>query len=325
MSANPVLAHGLTEAVLELTLYGAFTVLFSTVVYLFSARGLIKRKSPTFFVFLALIVLFLSITAHWINGIYIVYLVFIRLGGGFAGEVEYLTLSTKESLAHLSLVEVATVTTDSLMIYRLYVVWSYDRRVVIFPGCMILCQMVAGIHIIYDFAHETIFNSTTYRIHGSQPASYLPSCKSHPVAIPLHKLMHYPRISAYSTGMIIFKITRMSSSIRSLTGRPSSGKNLRRVLAIIVESAVLQTTMTVGILVSFQIGLLVQAILTAIQPVVFGISVLLIHLRVGLGWTADSNTIGSTPTQMTTLRLSASMAPRREQEDDLERGKVASF
>jgi hypothetical protein len=83
--------------------------------------------------------------------------------------------------------------------------------------------------------------------------------------------------------------------------------------------------MTVGILVSFQIGLLVQAILTAIQPVVFGISVLLIHLRVGLGWTADSNTIGSTPTQMTTLRLSASMAPRREQEDDLERGKVASF
>ncbi|KAJ7354200.1 hypothetical protein DFH08DRAFT_984564 [Mycena albidolilacea] len=308
MSANFVLAHGLTEAVLELTLYGAFTVLFSTVVYLFSARGLIKRKSPTFFVFLALVVLFLSITAHWINGIYVVYLVFIRLGGGFAGEVEYLTLSTKESLAHLSLVEVATVTTDSLMIYRLYVVWSYDRRVVIFPGCMILCQMVAGIHIIYDFAHETIFNF--YNLSNPWVTTSLVSSLV---------------ISAYSTGMIIFKITRMSSSIRSLTGRPSSGKSLRRVLAIIVESAVLQTTMTVGILVSFQIGLLVQALLTAIQPVVFGISVLLIHLRVGLGWTADSNTIGSTPTQLTTLRLSASMAPRREQEDDLERGKVASF
>jgi hypothetical protein len=138
MSANLVLTHDLTESVLELTLYGAFTVLFSTVVYLFSARGLIKKKSPTFFVLLALIVYFLPITAvralyyklfppqtpfqHWIKGIYVVYLVFIRLGSGFAREVEYLTQSTKENLAHLSLVEVATVTTDSLMVMIRYAI-----------------------------------------------------------------------------------------------------------------------------------------------------------------------------------------------------------
>jgi hypothetical protein len=59
---------------------------------------------------------------HWINGIYVVYLVFIHLGSGFAGEVEYLTLSTKENLAHLSLVEVATVTTDSLMVLIRYAI-----------------------------------------------------------------------------------------------------------------------------------------------------------------------------------------------------------
>jgi hypothetical protein len=63
MSLSGVLVSGLTEGVLELTLYGAFSVLFSVVVYLFSTRGLISRKRPTFFVFLALVGLFVSITA----------------------------------------------------------------------------------------------------------------------------------------------------------------------------------------------------------------------------------------------------------------------
>lgn len=58
-----VLATGLAEAVVEFTLYGAFTVVFSAVVYLFWIRGLISRKRPSLFVFVALVFLFLSITA----------------------------------------------------------------------------------------------------------------------------------------------------------------------------------------------------------------------------------------------------------------------
>jgi hypothetical protein len=58
-----VLATSITEAVLELTLYGAFTVLFSSVVYLFWSRGLLTKNRPIFFVFLALVILFLTITA----------------------------------------------------------------------------------------------------------------------------------------------------------------------------------------------------------------------------------------------------------------------
>jgi hypothetical protein len=63
MSLSSALVSGLTEGVLELTLYGVFSVLFSVVVYLFSTRGLLSRKRPTFFVFLALVGLFASITA----------------------------------------------------------------------------------------------------------------------------------------------------------------------------------------------------------------------------------------------------------------------
>ncbi|KAJ7475060.1 hypothetical protein FB451DRAFT_1558225 [Mycena latifolia] len=57
---------------------------------------------------------------------------------------------------------------------------------------------------------------------------------------------------------------------------------------IMIESSLLQTTMTVCILVSFRIGLLVQMVLTALQPVVFGISVVLIHARIGLGWAEEA-------------------------------------
>lgn len=81
--------------------------------------------------------------------------------------------------------------------------------------------------------------------------------------------------------------------------------------------------MTVGILVSFQIGFLVQAVFIALAPVVTGISVLLIHLRVGLGWTDDSNLAGSGSTE-NSLNLSGVSMRRGTREFDLELGKVIS-
>ncbi|KAJ7211968.1 hypothetical protein C8J57DRAFT_1256515 [Mycena rebaudengoi] len=279
----------LTEGVLELTLYGAFVGLFSTVVYLFSTRGLISRKSLTFFIFVALVGLFVSVTAHWINGIHALYQAFIFLGGGFPAEVFYLTLSSPTSLVHYSLVVVTTVITDSLMIHRLYTVWSCDRRVIIFPLLVLASQIVSGIHILSDLSRETIFNF--FVLSNAWGTSYLVSSLV---------------ISVYSTGS-----TSAGRRLRTLT---------QKVLVIMVESAVLQTTMTVGILVAFQIGLLVQAVLIALTPVIFGISVLLIHLRVGLGWTNDSNLAGSGLTE-NSLKLSRVSMRRGTREYDLEPGK----
>ncbi|KAJ6595252.1 hypothetical protein DFH09DRAFT_160273 [Mycena vulgaris] len=296
---SSILATGIAEAVLELTLYGGFVVVYSSVVYLFWSRGLISRDRPIFFVFLALIVLFLTITAHWINGIYIVYFAFIHLGGGIAAEVYYGSLSTPTSLAHISLAEVASFITDSLVIHRLYVVWSCNRRVIIFPLLTLLCQAVSGTHIIYDFSRENIFNFHT---------------QSNPWVMA--SLVSSLVISGYCSGMMIYKIVSMSRSMRSITGNPSSGKRLMRVLAIMIESSVIQTAMTICILISFQIGLSAQMVLTALQPVIFGISVVLVHARVGLGW-AQKSRIASSPAGIT---LNVSTVTWRE--GDLERGKT---
>ncbi|KAJ7474167.1 hypothetical protein FB451DRAFT_1466726 [Mycena latifolia] len=298
-----ILATGLAEAVIELTLYGGFTVVFSAVVYLFATRGLISKGRPVFFVFLALILLFLTITAHFINGIYVLYFAFIHLDGGVPAEIFYLTLSSPADIAHISLVEVATLITDSLVIHRLYVVWSCQRRVIIFPLIFLCSQAVAGIRVIYDMSRENIVNF--YALSNPWVTMSIVSTLV---------------ISAYSSGMIIYKIWGMSRTIRTLTGSSSAGKRLMRLLAIIIESSLLQTTMTVCTLISFQIGLLVQSVFTALQPVVFGISVVLIHARVGLGWAKESYIGGSMPTQIT-LNTVTSQGSRGQEESDLERGK----
>ncbi|KAF8202674.1 hypothetical protein K438DRAFT_1820599 [Mycena galopus ATCC 62051] len=302
-----ILVSGLTEGVIELTLYGGFTVLFSTVVYLFSTRGLISRRSPSFYVFLALVALFLTVTAHWINSIYSLYHAFIHLGGGFEAEVFYLTLADPPELANQSLAELATIIADCLMIHRLYIVYSHDLRVIVFAICVEIVQIVSGVHAIVNLSRETILN-----YYASSNPWVTTSLGSSLV------------ISAYCTGMIGFKITRMSRSIRSLTGNARAGQRLNRVLAVIVESAVLQTIMTMGTLILFQIGLLQQAIFEALTPVVFGISVLLIHLRAGLGWTTEgTNALGSASTEMT-VSLSTSRQ-RGGRQSDLEGGKPAPF
>ncbi|KAJ7346147.1 hypothetical protein DFH08DRAFT_961607 [Mycena albidolilacea] len=320
-----ILVSGLTEGVIELTLYGGFTVLFSTVMYLFSIRGLISKRSPSFFVFLALVAMFLTVTAHWINSIYVLYHAFIQLGGGFEAEVFYGSISVPPELASQGLAEIALIIADCLMIHRLYVVYSHDRRVIIFPICVEIIQIVSGIRAIVNLAREPVSNfydSSNVWVTTSLVTSVaqVPS----PIFLAAPQLTCHFRISAYCTGMIIFKITRMSRSLRSITGSARAGKPLRRVVAIIVESAVLQTALTVGALVLFQVGLVQQAILEALSPVVYGISVFLIHLRVGLGWTMEST---NAPVSMST-EMSISLNPsmrRGGQQSDVERGKPELF
>ncbi|KAJ7722369.1 hypothetical protein B0H16DRAFT_918591 [Mycena metata] len=295
-----ILSAGLTAGVLELTLYGAFTVLFSGVMYLFWSRGLISRKQPTFYIFVALVGLFLAVTAHWLNDVYVLYLAFIRLGGGLSAEVLYLTLSGPTYIAHISLVEVAAVITDGLVIHRLYVVASNDIRIIIFPLFLQACQIVCGIKIIFDMSRETVLNFWTLSnpwVTSSLVASIV--------------------INGYSTALITFKIWRMSSAIRALTGSNSSGTRLRRGLTIMVESAMLQTTMNILVLVSFEIGSIVQSVFMALQPVVFGISVLLIHVRVGMGWATGPGS------NRTTIALNTSSLGRQiDLESDAEGGKA---
>ncbi|KAF7328347.1 hypothetical protein MVEN_02550200 [Mycena venus] len=294
------LSYAFVEGVLELTLYGPFAILFSAVVYLFWIRGLISRKRPTFFIFLALLVLFLSITAHWINAIIILYHAFVQLDHSLA-VLFFITLSSPTAIIHFILVQISATITDGLAIHRLYVVWSRNPRVVIvLPIIFLGSQIVTSVLLICNIWRETVFNF--YDVSNtSVNVNFVSSLI----------------INIYSTGMIIFEMWRTSGAIRTIAGSRSSGKGLRKVLAIIVESAVLQTTMTISNLIAFHYNPPLSSALTALQPLVFGISVCLIHVRVGLGWTTERN-----QPQGIILNMVKEEAPTPTKEYELEGGRV---
>ncbi|KAJ7642923.1 hypothetical protein B0H17DRAFT_1148641 [Mycena rosella] len=250
-----VLVSALTEAVLELSLYGAFAVVFSVVVYLFG---------------------------H---------------------------------------------------IHRLYVVWSCDRRVIIFPLIILLCQIASGIHVVYDLSRETLFNfyalsnpwvttnlvssllcGTSFSAHISGRRlkrvrnDHPQNLKYFAITPATHRGFRPGGASTESIGdhdreLSVADVRSQFRNDRLASLTPPSLKNDDRLR-----------------LISFQIGLLAQSVLQALSPVVFGISVVLIHARVGLGWAKESYT-GTTPTGIT---LNISTVTSRWEEPDLERGKYES-
>ncbi|KAJ7218560.1 hypothetical protein GGX14DRAFT_595276 [Mycena pura] len=71
-------------------------------------------------------------------------------------------------------------------------------------------------------------------------------------------------------------------ALNRLSERIDGGVPLMSVLAVIAESAALQTAITIGALVMYHefVG---QVVFSEISPVVIGISTILIHARIGLG------------------------------------------
>jgi hypothetical protein len=75
--------------------------------------------------------------------------------------------------------------------------------------------------------------------------------------------------------------------------------------------------MTISNLIAFHCNPVLSSALTALQPLVFGISICLIYVRVGLGWTTERN-----QPQEITLNIVKQEAPTLTKEYDLERGRV---
>ncbi|KAJ7091042.1 hypothetical protein C8R44DRAFT_817657 [Mycena epipterygia] len=292
-----IVAAALIQAFVELTLYGIYFVVFSTVLYLFWHK-LDFTKSSIIFVLLAIVLQFLAITAHWINTIYGTYLAFVHLGGGLGAEQFYGTLGTPTLKTHIILSELINTITDSLVIHRLYVIWDRKNSVVAFPLVLLATQIVSGIGTVAGFFTKNLANLRSSSL-GWVPTSLATSLG----------------ISAYSTGMISWKILRLNRTIRQLSIASASrkGNRLDRVLVILVESAALQTAMNIALLLSFFLAIALSVIFKGTQAVVLGLSTVLIHARIGLGWTQDTSP--ATATNSTAVSFTVNVARSRGAEE----------
>ncbi|KAJ7143954.1 hypothetical protein C8R44DRAFT_864959 [Mycena epipterygia] len=267
-----VAAAFLSGPFLGIFLCGVYTVLFLTVMYLFHRRHRIPGRKPARWVLLGLVLQFVTITAvrnyfrhfgagiyresvlqHCIDTIYRTCFSFLRLGGGPAADAFDIHLSTPSVVLKSMLFVICTLVTDLLVIHRVYVVFSYRHSVIMLPLTFLVGQAVCDGGVVYHLVK-------------SYPGNHLRS------------LLNGWMTTAFVLSIIITR------ALNRVSERISGGMRITSVLAILVESTMLQTATTIAILVSFHLGSIGQYIILIIAPAVFGISTVLIHVRIGLGW-----------------------------------------
>ncbi|KAJ7017818.1 hypothetical protein C8F04DRAFT_1405506 [Mycena alexandri] len=308
--SSSVLSAGLIQAFLELTLYGVYFVIFSTVFYLFwHGPGLTKR--PRVFVFLALVVQFLAITAHWINTMYGTYLPFVKIGGGAEAEQFYRTLGRPALKTHILLTEMTNTLTDCLVIHRLYVIWGYKLSIVAFPLLLLVVQVVGGIGSICGIFTQTQANFHAWSF-GWVTANLVASLV----------------ISGYSTGMMSFKILNLGKMVRK-SALPMSGRHrLTSILVIMSESAALQTAINLALLLALQLTAALEPnfVLKGIQAVVLGMSTVLIHARIGFGWTEETSRASTiTATNPSAIHFTVDIERTRDVEEAAEETELGPY
>ncbi|KAJ7207848.1 hypothetical protein GGX14DRAFT_634188 [Mycena pura] len=279
----------LVEALLESVLYGVYGVLCITVLYLFRSR----ERRPAVWVSTGLVIQFFTITGHWIGTLYATLFAFGHLNGGTAAAAFYDNLSSAWYLTNLSFLGATFLVTNLLVIHRVHVIFSNNRTVTGLPFIILMVEMVSLVGLVYQFAksHPGEQSIVIYGLSNPWVTTSL---------VTSMVLVFAPTISAYSTGMISWKILRITRALNRLLDRIDGGVPLMSILAIIVESAALHMAITISTLVTYHVGFVGQVVFSGISPVVIGISTILIHARSGLGWAHGSGSDGaaSNPTRI---------------------------
>ncbi|KAJ7600508.1 hypothetical protein C8J56DRAFT_767475 [Mycena floridula] len=163
----PFVSANLATAPIVSLLYGAFVVLAITSLALGLHRAC--KPSPTvpkgnkaalrkarleFFkkpLTVGSIALFFSVTAHWINTFIRLFDAFVNFQGDKAPVAYYGDLSGTTNVVRTALVLTTLILCDAMIIYRLYVVWGYNKIVIIFPILSLMSLIACSVGIVYQF------------------------------------------------------------------------------------------------------------------------------------------------------------------------------
>ncbi|KAJ7686350.1 hypothetical protein B0H17DRAFT_1072055 [Mycena rosella] len=259
-----ILPANLANLVLESCLYGILLLLFILTIYFLATRRTLAGNSRTAkhhftsLVFIGLL--------HWTIVIYQAFFAFIHLGNTVAEDAFYADLSQPSEIIEVTLFSTSILIGDALVIYRLWIIWGRNHYVVIFPMCSLTGVLVSAIGATYEFTNW----EPNAPFHD----------KSRPRTITGFILTFLTTL--YSTAFIAFRILRANKI------RTSSETGLTFLLTILVESAGLQMIWLLFAGITQFVISDAEFIASETLPAIIGISNLLIHARVGLGWSQDS-------------------------------------
>ncbi|CCM06249.1 uncharacterized protein FIBRA_08498 [Fibroporia radiculosa] len=255
----------------ESFLYGIFFVLSTVSLYLLIKRyrelggqfsGGPHPWTPIMTFIVANIALFISNTIHWILVVIRIFMAFVTYPQGPL--LFYADIAQPSEVVQSGALIFTAIVNDAMMIYRMWIVWGYSKRVVVIPLCTLVGLTVCGIAVVYQMTRfhlgQNIFITDLGRWLTSNSVFTL--CTN-----------------LYCTSMIAWRIWRINDTVE---GHKSN--NLMSVLAIIVESSAIYTIWTIFFLVTYEVGSNLQFLSNQTLSIVAGISFMLVNVRVGMGW-----------------------------------------
>ncbi|KAF9810038.1 hypothetical protein IEO21_07156 [Rhodonia placenta] len=266
-----IVSVNLATVPMESFLYGIFTVLFVASTWLLLQRdrdqrnaGVSSRPIWRTPMFLAAVFMYLMLTGHWMLTVIRLFEAFVNWQGGTDPIIAYADLSRLTEVIKTAFLVAIVLTSDAMIIYRLWVIWSYNHWVVIFP-VLSWCGLVAcGTGVCWQFAVYTLGDDVFKTSAGRWITSDCVFTFS---------------TNVYCSILIAYRVWRTRISSKSYGGASVMG-----ALAIIIESAALQSTWNLIFFITYQVKSNIQFTTCDLWASFCGISFMLINLRVSLGW-----------------------------------------
>ncbi|PCH38040.1 hypothetical protein WOLCODRAFT_96350 [Wolfiporia cocos MD-104 SS10] len=294
-----LISANLAAVCLESFLYGLFFLLHGISTYLLVRQAQHKRAvTGTSFpsairtpIFIAAQIIFSTVTAHWILSVARLFDAFVTHEGETQPSDVYSNLSLTPEVAKSALLVATVATLDAILIYRLYVIWEYDKRIVVFPILTWIGLVICGAGVCWQFtkytSKENVYNS---------PAGWwiVSNCASTFAT------------NIYCSALISWQVWRTG-----LSGKTYGGERLKIMVAITMESAMLHTAWNAIFFIVYEVRS--DLCFTAIDlwSPISGIAFMLVNMHVALGWAQSANRMRLSTTTTAFASWRSTLADRR--------------
>ncbi|EPS98828.1 hypothetical protein FOMPIDRAFT_1031154 [Fomitopsis schrenkii] len=267
----PLVGVNLATVVLESVFYGIFLVLASTSIFFHVSRARTTQQSQSRNwkalldpIFIGSIVISLAVTGHWITTVMRLFDAFANYNDGNTALEYYASVWFSTETAQTSFLVCTLIMCDSMLIYRLWIVWNYNYVIVILPTCAVLGLCISGPVAVHK---QTLVRGS---IFAPALTHWVNACYSFTFVTNI-----------YSSCGIAYRVWLARQRVSAIR---VGGPNLMDVLVTMVESATLYASYTIFFLGTYEAKSNLQFFTIDTLCPIAGIAFMLINVRVGLGW-----------------------------------------
>ncbi|ESK85569.1 hypothetical protein Moror_10019 [Moniliophthora roreri MCA 2997] len=284
-------------------LYGMNTVLFIMCVYVLTHdRGKGKGAPINKPLLITAIVLYTLCAAHAINDLGRAIAAFISYENNPGGATAYyVQLWVWSSVLRQAIYVTNNAVADALLVYRLYVVWNFNVKIITGPVIVLLTTTVCGYRAVWGFSNIKQGEDT-----------YAADIYTWGIALFALSLLLNLVVTSAIAGRMWWCGNRMAATLGQKHGRKYS-----QAMVIIVESGAIYSVCVFIVLITYATKTNGVYIAYDALAQIMGMNPILIIVRVGLGLTAHDTTYQLTVSRNTNTLFNSSGRDGSQRSDAL--------